>query len=146
MKNSLPPFLEGQCSLKDYVSWLKGKADAHVIRDRKRGNTHVTTSDYKKAIHQAVLDGNGLDVYTGLPLNWRLLHTYNNTDAKAGGRSYKNGFADLPSVDHIDDGKGPVNIVICSWRVNACKSDLTIDEFLAVCQNVVRYKDSQNQE
>lgn len=72
MNISLPSFLEGQCTLKDYKSWLSGKARAHVKRDRERGNIHVTTDDYRRAIHKAVLDGNGLDIYTGLPLRWDL--------------------------------------------------------------------------
>jgi hypothetical protein len=121
-----------------------GKARAHVRRDRERGNIHVTIDEYKSAIHKAVVDGNGMDVYTGLPLRWDLLHTYNNIEAKAGGRAYKSGFADLPTVDHIDDGMGSVNIVVCSWRVNACKSDLTLEEFLAVCRSVQEYHSSRN--
>ena len=141
MRLNLPTFLEGKCSLKDYLSWLSRRAVAHVERDKKRGNTHVTPGDYRKAIHQAVLDGNGLDAYTGLPLRWDLLHTWNNDDAKAGGRLYKGLFADLPSVDHLDDGMGVVNIVICSWRVNACKSDLTLEEFLTVCHSVQEYQE-----
>lgn len=139
VKYTLPPVLTGKCSEKDYVHWLTYKAAAHVRRDQKRGNTAATTPSYRAAIHAAVCSGGHLDAYTGKPLDWGLIRKYNNKDAKAGGRAYKKKFANLPTVDHVGDGKGPIDLKICSWRLNDCKSDLTLEEFVEVCKTVLEF-------
>jgi hypothetical protein len=138
-KYPLPDFLKGICSAKDYHSWLDSKAITHIYRDRKRGNKVATTSSYKQAIHKAVLEIGGKDAYTGKKLRWDLLHKYENTESKRGKREYKKLFRDLPTVDHVDDGLGEPNIKICAWYVNDAKHDLTLNEFLTLCEDVLRY-------
>lgn len=135
----LPTFLHDKITRLDYCHWLESKARSHVNRDRRRGNQSASVRDYKKAIHKATLDSCGNDMYTGKPLKWQLIHKYNNAKSKRGGRKYKKSFADLPTIDHGDEGKGPPNFKICSWRINDSKHDLTLKEFLAVCKEVVDF-------
>jgi len=130
----LPKVLEGECSQQDYTHWLYGKAAAHVKRDKKRGNTQATTEIYKTAIHKAVSEGGNSDAYTGRPLRWDLIRTYDNEESKAGKREYKKRFADLPTVDHEDDGMGEPKFKICAWRTNDCKNDLAVEELMEFCQ------------
>jgi hypothetical protein len=130
----LPKVLEGKCNQQDYTHWLYGKAAAHVKRDKKRGNGLATTESHKAAIHKAVREGGDLDAYTGRPLDWKLIRTYDNERSKAGKREYKKSFADLPTVDHEDDGMGEPKFKICSWRTNDCKNDLTVEEMIEFCK------------
>jgi hypothetical protein len=138
----LPKVLEGKCSQQDYTHWLYGKAAAHVKRDKKRSNMQATTETYKVAIHKAVCEGGDLDAYTGRPLRWDLIRRYDNEESKAGKREYKKSFADLPTVDHEDDGMGAPKFKICSWRTNDCKNDLTVDELVVFCQEFLAHQKS----
>lgn len=133
----LPPFLDDVVTREAYVRWLQRKAAAHIRRDRKRGNTSGTVSEYKRAIHQAVCFSGGKDAYTGEQLAWSLISTYNNQESKQGRRTYKAGFALLPTVDHLGDGTGPADFKICGWRTNDAKGDLSLEEFVALCARVV---------
>jgi len=72
-----------------------------------------------------------------MPLRWELISRYENAGAKARGRVYKKRFADLPTIDHLGDGTGSPQLRICSWRTNDAKSDLSYDEFVALCKAVV---------
>jgi len=140
-KYSLPPFLIGRCEPAAYVRWLGRKAKAHVVRDRGRGNGTATREEYMRAIHAAVVASDGNDAYTGAPLAWELISTYDNSGSKAGRRSYKRKLADLPTVDHLGDGTGAADFAICAWRTNDCKNDLTRDELIAFCRTVLAYCD-----
>jgi hypothetical protein len=133
----LPPFLDGVITREAYVRWLQRKAAAHIRRDRKRGNTSGTVSEYKRAIHHAVCSSGGKDIYTGEQLAWGLISKYDNEESKQGRRSYKAGFALLPTVDHVGDGTGPADFKICGWRTNDAKGDLSLEEFVALCARVV---------
>lgn len=139
-KWEIPSFLLHQTDQETYGKWLQRKAVAHVVRDRRRGNSeHATVKSYKTAIHAAVVTSQGKDAYTGERLNWRLLSRYDNELSKDQGRAYKKRFAKLPTVDHIGDGLGKPRFVIASWRTNDAKNDLTIPEFLAVCRAVLKH-------
>ena len=133
----LPPFLEGVTTREAYVRWLQRRAMAHIRRDRKRGNAAASVSEYKRAIHQAVCASGGRDAYTGERLDWGLNSRYNNEESKQGRRTYKAGFALLPTVDHVGDGTGPADFKICGWRTNDAKGDLSLEEFVALCARVV---------
>lgn len=139
-KYLLPEFLEGRIKPDEYRKWLQRKAQAHVRRDRKRGNNMATYAEYKSAIHKAVTAGGEYDSQTGEPLNWSLISKYDNKRSKAGGRKYKKSFALLPTVDHVGDGLGPAAFEICSWRTNDCKSDLTEQELIEFCKKVLKHK------
>jgi hypothetical protein len=137
-KYNLPPFLDGTVTERAYLRWLARKASAHVKRDRNRGNSTAIVELYKTAIHQAVCASNGIDAYTREALAWDLISTYNNEESKAGKRVYKAKFALLPTVDHIGDGLGVADFKICSWRTNDAKGDLSLSEFIDLCERVFR--------
>ncbi|MDX2224991.1 MAG: hypothetical protein SFV21_19705 [Rhodospirillaceae bacterium] len=136
-KYALPLFLEGRIDQQAYLKWLTAKTNAHFKRDRKRGNAESTRENYRVAIHDAVVKSQGRDAYTGEPLRWDLISTYNNAQSKQHGRGYKSGFALLPTVDHVGDGTGPAEFVICAWRTNDSKSDLTLAELVDLCRKIL---------
>ena len=138
-KYSLPAFLVGTIDQTAYQRWLEHKAQVHVRRDRKRGNGNAIGEAYRVAIHAAVTTGSGNDAYTGEALDWSLLSRYNNVESAEGGRTYKHGFARLPTVDHVGDGLGPADFKICGWRVNDAKHDLDMPAFLGVCRAVLEH-------
>lgn len=137
-KYPFPAFLGSQCSAEAYNRWLGRKASAHVRRDRARGYT-PSREAYKRAIHAAVVNSRGRDAYTGMPLSWNLISTFDNDKAKLGRRVYKKTFGNLPTVDHLGDGSGKPDFVICSWRTNDCKNDLSQTEFVEFCRSVLKY-------
>ncbi len=136
-KITLPSFLVGTLEESTYRRWLVRKAVAHVKRDRARGNEQATWAEYRDAIHAAVLECRGLDAYTGKDLDWGLVSTYDNKKSKDGRREYKKQFADLPTVDHVGDGRGAPVFKICSWRVNDAKGDLTLAELQKLCVEIL---------
>lgn len=136
-KYQRPSFLNEVISQEIYERWLQRKAQAHVRRDRNRGNTHCTVSSYKQAIHKAVESSDGKDAYTNEYLAWELISTYDNDESRKHRRSYKAKFSMLPTVDHIGDGTGPADFKICAWRTNDAKNDLSFKEFLELCKIVV---------
>jgi hypothetical protein len=138
-KYHFPDCLNDQCHPLEFDKWLEGKARAHLKRDRERGNLNATRESYKTAIHEAVIRCKGIDVYTGKKLRWDLISKWDNDQSKVRGREYKKEFGDLPTVDHVDNGSGTPRFNICSWRVNDAKNDLTLDEFLAVCREVIEF-------
>ncbi len=138
-KYALPPFLSGIVSQETYERWLRRKAQAHVRRDRKRGNSTAVGESYRDAIHSAIVDSAGLDAYTGEALDWNLISQYDNDESKENGRHYKRGFALLPTVDHVGDGMGVADFKICGWRTNDAKNDLEVSEFLSVCAAVLKH-------
>lgn len=140
-KYAAPAWLARQDKRGGYETWLHRRATAHVRRDRKRGHIAATVAEYKAAIHTAVVRSQGRDAYTGERLRWELISTYDNDQSKAHRRAYKHGFALLPTVDHVGDGTGPADFVICAWRTNDAKADLSWKEFLALCRRVVRFHD-----
>lgn len=140
-KYRIPAFLESSVTQPAYESWLRGRAMAHVKRDKKRGNTNATVEAYKSAIHAAVIRSDGRDHYTGEQLDWTLIGRYRNLDSQTHGRRYKAGFALLPSIDHVHDGLGEADFRICAWRTNDAKNDLTHADFVELCRLVVRHCD-----
>lgn len=136
-----PTWLARQDKRGGYETWLQRRAIAHVRRDRKRGHSAATVAEYKAAIHAAVVRSQGRDAYTGERLRWGLISTYDNDQSKTHRRAYKHGFALLPTVDHVGDGTGPADFVICAWRTNDAKADLSRQEFLALCRRVVGFHD-----
>ena len=85
----------------------------------------------------------GVDAYTGRPLDWQNISSYDNAASKQGKRAYKRTLGDLPTVDHVGDGLGAANFQICSWRVNDAKNDLSEDEFVELCRQVVAWHDQR---
>jgi hypothetical protein len=138
----LPAFLKGVCEEEVYVRWLRRKAQAHVKRDRKRfEHTSCTGANYRRMIHRAVKDGGDRDYYTGLPLDWTRISLYDNDEAKQGRSEYLREFGNLPTVDHVSRSDGSLGFVICSWRVNDCKSHLSERDFWEMCEQVLAHRD-----
>lgn len=140
-KYELPEFLVEIQSQSSYERWLDRKAAAHLRRDRQRGNTVSTRAEYKLAIHAAVRESGGKDVYTNEALDWKLLGCYDNEESKRHRRDYKKKFALLPSVDHVGDGLGPADFKICGWRTNDCKNDLELSELIEFCRLILNVHD-----
>jgi hypothetical protein len=65
--------------------------------------------------------------------------TYDNAGSGEGKTKYKSEFALLPTLGHTLDEKGQRKFVICSWRVNDAKGDLTEAEFYHLCVRVVQF-------
>ncbi len=136
-KYRIPEFWKSEIS---YQSWISKKASTHLKRDQNRGNTTATHKQYKDAIHQAVFECKGFDIYTGDSLEWSLIGKYNNKEAKEAkekGENYKKKFAKLPTIDHVEYAKP--NFKICSWEVNDAKNDLTLDGFIELCKKTIKH-------
>ena len=138
---ALPAFLAGRLSEEAYVRWLRRKCAAHVKRDRKRSAHAITGLDYRAKMHAAVRASAGRDFYTGEPLAWELIGSYSNDDSKAGRSTYKAGLALLPTVDHVLMEDGTYDFVVCAWRTNDAKNDLSHAEFIDLCRRVVAHAD-----
>ncbi len=123
-----------------YEKWLHRRAIAHVRRDRKRGNPNATNESYKRAIHSAVILSQGRDDYTGELLEWSLISTWNNVEARNRRTPYKAEFARLPTVDHAGDASEP-RFKICGWQTNDAKNDMTYDQFVDLCRRVIALRD-----
>ena len=137
----VPECIKDKCEQKPYARWLQRKATAHARRDRKRfGIQSCTVSKYKAAIHQAVKEGGDRDFYTGEVLDWHLISTYRNATSLEGKAKYKKSLALLPTVDHTVDDQGMLKFVICSWRMNDMKSDMTNAELYGLCELVLRHR------
>lgn len=124
----LPNFLLKVVSEQSYRAWLQRKATSHRKRDNKRWGTSHTVAEYKRAIHKAVINSNGLDDYTGDRLNWKLINSYNNQKSKLNKAKYKKTFNYLPTVDHANPWSKKIDFKICSWILNDVKHDLSIKE------------------
>jgi len=138
-KYQLPEFLSGVVTQAFYERWLARKAEAHVRRDRKRGNNEAMREAYKVAIHKAAEASGGRDAYTGEMLCWNLISKYDNESSRLGRRIYKASLALLPTVDHVGDGLGPADFKICGWRTNDAKGDLSVGEFVELCRKVIAH-------
>jgi hypothetical protein len=137
-KYELPGFLAAVVTQAKYDRWLQRKSAEHVRRDRQRGNPGAKIADYKVAIHNAVILSEGLDCYTKKKLHWHLLSKWNNEEAKNRGRQYKREFYLLPSVDHVGDGRGEPEFKICAMLTNDVKSDLSHEELLVFCEELLK--------
>ncbi|MGB7656330.1 MAG: hypothetical protein WBL74_12700 [Novosphingobium sp.] len=125
-----------------YERWLRRKAAAHVKRDRLRAGHVITGELYRQRIHEAVSQHGTHDFYTGEKLDWKLVSTYDNVASKAGRSVYKAGFALLPTVDHVLREDGKWDFVICAWRTNDAKNDMSHAEFIALCRRVVAHAEA----
>lgn len=137
----LPAFLTDLVDQPKYEKWLHRKAAAHVKRDRLRKDHPITGANYRRLIHAAVNASAGLDHYTGDQLSWDKISTYSNVDSKAQRSLYKASLALLPTVDHVLMEDGTYDFVICGWRTNDAKNDLSHADFIALCRSVIDHHD-----
>jgi len=94
-------------------------------------------------MHESVCDYGTHDFSTGEALDWSLVSTYDNDESKAGKSAYKLGFELLSTVDHVFEPDGTWRFVICAWRTNDAKNDMSHAEFVAFCQRVVAHHHTQ---
>lgn len=100
-----PPFLAGVITDAQYRKWLTRKAKYIIAQDRarKRACVHnATERQYKQSIHTAVTNAGQFDPFTGEKLQWQLVCTWNDANAKNLSEAVFKTFALLPTVDHID--------------------------------------------
>jgi hypothetical protein len=120
-----------------YPRWVQRKAVSLSKRDQKRSGTG-NVQQYRLAIHQAVVVSEGRDHWTGEWLNWVLIGTYDSHEAAAGKGEHKKQYAMLPTIDHCSNRPEP-DFVICAWRTNDAKHDMTPLELLAFCKAVLKH-------
>ncbi|TXC74364.1 hypothetical protein FSZ31_00285 [Sphingorhabdus soli] len=112
-------------------------------RDRRRCDYLVSGAKYRELIHSAVTHSKGRDHYTGEQLDWGLIGTYCNEASKAGRSEYKSTLGLLPTADHVPGNDGQYDFVICAWRTNDAKNDLSHNDFIDLCRRVVEYHDTK---
>lgn len=141
-KYFVPPSIAGMTSQKDYDEWLDEKTGELIELDKKRkrpydvpGANHV----YKEKIHNGVLANGLTDPFTGEAYRWDLTHKWKTTKG-TGHSNIEREFFLLPTVDHIDPYSDELNLEICSWIANTCKSDQTPEEFITMCRDIIAYR------
>jgi hypothetical protein len=138
-KITLPEFLKNtEISEDKYLKWLKRKAVN--IANRDRGRKRNVEKKYRELIHNAVEKSKGKDFYTGEVLDWNLISTYNNEEAKQGGLYYMKKFSKLPTIDHEYGSK--MEFKVCSWLTNDCKSYLNHNELTEFCRKIIAHSES----
>ena len=106
-------------------------------RDQKRGGSG-NVQQYRLAIHDAVVASEGRDHWSGESLDWELIGTYDNKEAAAGKGAHKKQYAMLPTIDHRTN-QPESDFVICAWRTNDAKHDMTPEELLTFCRAVIAH-------
>lgn len=91
-------------------------------------------------IHQAILDNGLLDPFTGEMLRWDLLGVWDDSQTKNPDRELIKKFSLLPTVDHVEPFGAVPGFEICSWLINRCKADMTLDEFVALCKKIIAFR------
>jgi hypothetical protein len=140
-KYDLPEWCKGQCTEHEYDRWLTIKAATLLERDKKRGKPYAlkaTKSVYKELIHAAILACGKNDPYTGERLRYDLISKWDTSRAHEPG--YKKLFALMPTVDHVRPDSNKLEFMVCSWRINSAKSDLSPKEFVELCRKVAGFK------
>ena len=98
--------------------------------------------EYRIAIRNAVVASVGLDHWTGEQLDWDLIGTYDNREAEAGRGAHKKQYALLPTIDHRSNLPEP-DFVICAWRTNDAKHDMTPEELVEFCRRVLAHAEAK---
>lgn len=137
-KYQLPHFLRKKgINRETYKKWLERKARSLFLRDKKyfekRGEIFKwKLQDYKEAIHKAVCESNGKCFYTGEDLAWEQILKFDG----------KQKIHNLPTIDHLNGKKidNKLNFVITSWKVNDMKNDLSLEEFIELCEKIISRK------
>ena len=130
-KHQPPPWVSEHLDATSYNDWLSSKAQNMCRRDRKRGGSY-SIAEAKAAIHNAIVASGGRDYVTDEELRWDLLGNYDNEASGREGAAYKRARWMQPTVDHLNSL--PVcDFVICSWRTNDAKGDMSVEELKEFC-------------
>jgi hypothetical protein len=141
----LPLFLIGIVTQTKYTNWVHRKANSLFSLDRRRHRIFPTKyhwGDYAAAIHAAACMVGLYDSFTGEALRWDLIGTWTGKKKLQAIGPYgvfDRDFELLPTVDHKDPNAGVLQLEICSWKINCCKSYLRPDEFIALCNQVATF-------
>ena len=123
-----------------YVEWLERQAQNCRTRDSKGARRPI--DEYREAIHKAVLKSNGVDYYTGEPLEWNRL----NHDKPMGGGQHNHRIRGrYPSVDHYH-GVDRLQYRICAGSVNHAKGALSHQQFVTLCRKVAQHHSEWGQD
>jgi hypothetical protein len=141
---SLPLFLDGIVSSRDYNGIVYHRASVMLERDRHRKiaiafTVHVRA--YADSMNSAVCKGGRIDPYTGDTLDWSLVRQWNDSIEKNLGADFMKKFSLMPTFSHLDLYHS-VGFEVCSWRITTCKSSLTGPQFVDLCKKVVSFRDS----
>ncbi|CAK6692107.1 hypothetical protein OGCDGJMD_01166 [Cyanobium usitatum str. Tous] len=136
-----PPAWLPEIAARIYPGWVQRKAVTLCKRDQKRGGSS-NVQEYRIAIHNAVVTSGGLDHWTGEQLDWHLIGTYDNREAEAGRGAHKKQYALLPTIDHRSNLPEP-DFVICAWRTNDAKHDMTPEELVEFCRRVLAHAEAK---
>ena len=123
-----------------YNHWLDRKSKSLYRRDIGRFKDlkeKYSRKSYKEAIHEAVINSDGKDFYTGEVLQWSKISEYDNEKSSAQRGVYRKKFSYLPTVDHYDVESEILNFKICGWRTNDSKSDMSYIDYIKLCQLVL---------
>ena len=120
-----------------YPGWVQRKAVTLCKRDQKRGG-NGNVQHYRLAIHQAVVASEGRDHWTGEWLAWDLIGTYDPREAAVDKGEHRKQFAMLPTIAQRCAEPG-AEFVVCAWRTNDAKHDMTPEELLAFCTAIVHH-------
>jgi len=120
-----------------YPGWVQRKAVTLSKRDQKRGGSG-NVQQYRLAIHQAVVASQGRDHWTGERLDWDLIGTYDTREAGGDQGEHKRQYAMLPTIDHRSN-QPESDFVICAWRTNDAKHDMSPHELLEFCKAVLNH-------
>jgi hypothetical protein len=132
-----PPWVAEHMDAATYTRYVKRMARGAFLRDVKGGGTY-SIEEAADAIHGAVLANEGRDHWTGEPMRWDLLGRYDSSESALRGGAYKKELAMKPTIDHRNSE--PVcDFVICAWRTNDAKHDMSIDELKECCRLVLEH-------
>jgi hypothetical protein len=138
----LPAVLQGLMTPPEYNKLVRVKAWALFKRDRKRKLSVALTSSidlYKETVNKAFASSGRLDPYSGEELRYDLIGTW-DPDKAGTDSDYEKEFYLMPTIDHVDPYGDGLAFEICSWEINCCKSFLNPEEFLRLCNKVVRHR------
>ncbi len=134
-----------QIDKEKFKMWIRRKARNLFKRDKNRAINIVQWNykphDYLDAILQTIINNDcSIDYYTKEVLCWEKIGTYNNDCSKEQGNDYKRALDLLPSIDHINAKPEP-QFVICSWRTNDIKSNMSKNELVDWCRRFLLHQD-----
>ena len=152
-KYPLPAYLRNIFTVSSYARWLKIKAQNLRHRDLRRKlpcALKFSVAAYRGKLHAAVMNKGQTDPYTGEAIDWTLSGgqeispgAYASTAVSGPDAAGFNKALYLsPAVDHIDPDSDELELEICTRVVNACKTVLNPEEFIALCRKVVAYRDA----
>jgi hypothetical protein len=144
-KYPLPAYLQDIYTVSSYAGMLKLKA--RNLRNRDRRNKKpvalkYSVAKYREKVHGAIMDGGRTDPYTGETIDWTLISKWDGVAGKDRGIpnllavGFDKSLYLSPSIDHVYPDSDELELEVCSWIANSCKSVLNPAEFIALCGKV----------